>query len=173
MGCFREGVGVGRRGWILGDATFCKIESRQKLLSWKGENMADVRELGASQGGASDVGRQADGAVKMMMAEAAIPIMVERIVDGFDPIRVTLFGSRARGDYTRYSDVDLLVVLDGPIEPMDRRQTRVAIRRALGDLVVAKDIVVTTPDEIERRGNFAGSALYYALREGVTLYERS
>ena len=37
--------------------------------------------------------------VKMMTAEAAIPIMVERIVDGFDPIRVTLFGSRARGDF--------------------------------------------------------------------------
>lgn len=108
----------------------------------------------------------------MMMAEAAIPIMVERIVDGFDPIRVTLFGSRTRGNYTRHSDVDLLVVLDGPIDPMDRRQTRVAIRRALGDLVVAKDIVVTTPDEIERRGDLAGNVLYYALREGVTLYER-
>ena len=135
--------------------------------------MADVRELSASQGGASDAGRQADGAVKMMTAEEAIPIMVERIVDGFDPIWVMLFGSRARGDYTRHSDVDLLVALDGPVDPMDMRQTTVAIRRALGDLVVAKDIVVTTPDEIERRGNFAGNVLYYALREGVTLYERS
>ena len=109
----------------------------------------------------------------MMTAEAAIPIMVERIVDGFDPIRVTLFGSRARGDFTRHSDVDLLVVLDGPIDPMDRRETTIAMRSALGDLVVAKDIVVTTPDEIERRGNFAGNVLYYALREGVTLYERN
>ena len=134
--------------------------------------MADVRELNASQGGASDAGRQANGAVKMMSAEAAIPIMVERIVDGFDPIRVTLFGSRARGDFTWHSDVDLLVVVDGPIDPVDRRETAVAIRRALGGLGVAKDIVVTTPDEIERRGNFAGNVLYYALREGVTLYER-
>ena len=109
----------------------------------------------------------------MMTAEEAIPIMVERIVDGFDPIRVTLFGSRARGDFTRHSDVDLLVVVDGPIDSMDRRQTAVAIRRALGDLVVAKDIVVTTPDEIERRGDLAGNVLYYALREGVPLYERN
>ena len=135
--------------------------------------MADVRELSASQGGASDAGRQANGAVKMMMAEAAIPIMVERIVDGYHPIRVILFGSRARGDYTQYSDVDLLVVLDGPIDLRDKRPTTTAIRRALGGLGVAKDIVVTTPDEIERRGNLAGSALYYALREGVTLYERN
>lgn len=109
----------------------------------------------------------------MMTAEAAIPIMVERIVDGFDPIRVTLFGSRARGDYTRYSDVDLLVVLDGPIDLRDKRDTTVAIRRALGGLGVSKDIVVTTPDEIERRGDLAGNVLYYALREGVTLYERN
>lgn len=135
--------------------------------------MADVRELNASQGGASDAGRQANGAVKMMTAETAIPIMVERIVDGFDPIRVTLFGSRARGDFTRHSDVDLLVVVDGPIDPVDRRETTIAMRHALGDLVVAKDIVVTTPDEIERRGDFAGNVLYYALREGVTLYERN
>ena len=135
--------------------------------------MADVRELSASQGGVSDAGRQADGAVRMMAAEAAIPIMVERIVDGFDPIRVMLFGSRARGDYTQYSDVDLLVVLDGPIDLRDKRETTIAMRSALGGLGVAKDIVVTTPDEIERRGDFAGNVLYYALREGVTLYERN
>ena len=109
----------------------------------------------------------------MMAAEAAIPIMVERIVDGFGPIRVTLFGSRARGDYTRHSDIDLLVVLDGPIDLRDKRDTTVAIRRALGGLGVSKDIVVTTPDEIERRGDLAGNVLYYALREGVTLYERN
>ena len=109
----------------------------------------------------------------MMTAEAAIPIMVERIVDGFNPIRVMLFGSRARGDFTQYSDVDLLVVLDGPIDPLDGRQAVIEIRRALGGLGVSKDIVVTTPDELERRGNFAGNVLYYALREGVTLYERN
>ena len=125
--------------------------------------------------GAAYVTRAASpkGAVKMMAAEEAIPIMVERIVDGFDPIRVTLFGSRARGDYTQYSDVDLLVVLDGPIDLRDKRDTTTAIRRALGGLGVAKDIVVTTPDEIERRGDLAGNVLYYALREGVTLYERN
>ena len=135
--------------------------------------MVGVR--GQALGGAARITRAASpkGVVKMMAAEAAIPIMVERIVDGFDPIRVTLFGSRARGDFTQYSDVDLLVVLDGPIDLRDKRETTIAMRSALGDLVVAKDIVVTTPDEIERRGSFAGNVLYYALREGVTLYERN
>jgi len=41
----------------------------------------------------------------------AINIMVERIVEQFHPLRITLFGSRARGDAGPDSDVDLLVVL--------------------------------------------------------------
>ncbi|HEX4046818.1 MAG TPA: nucleotidyltransferase domain-containing protein, partial [Elusimicrobiota bacterium] len=36
--------------------------------------------------------------------------MVERIVRGFEPEQVILFGSYARGTETRDSDVDLLVV---------------------------------------------------------------
>jgi len=33
--------------------------------------------------------------------------------------RVILFGSRARGDHDRDSDVDLCVVLEGPVHPGD------------------------------------------------------
>lgn len=40
------------------------------------------------------------------------------------------------------------------------------MRRALSDLPVAKDIVVTTPAEIDRRGHLVGSVLRPALREG-------
>ena len=49
----------------------------------------------------------------------------------------------------------------------------VAIRRALADLPVCKDIVVTTPEEITRRGDLIGTVLRPALREGKVLYERS
>jgi predicted nucleotidyltransferase len=37
--------------------------------------------------------------------------MVERIVAKFHPLRIVLFGSRARGTDTPDSDIDLLVVL--------------------------------------------------------------
>ena len=47
------------------------------------------------------------------------------------------------------------------------------IRRALADLPVCKDIVVTTPEEIIRRGDLIGTVLRPALREGKVLYERS
>jgi len=79
--------------------------------------------------------------------------MVERIVAGFQPARILLFGSRARGTDNRWSDVDLLVVMD---EVEDKRRAAVEMGRALGDLSVSKDIVVTTHEEIARRGHVVG-----------------
>ncbi len=100
-----------------------------------------------------------------------MPEVVGRIVESFDPLRVILFGSRARGDAGPDSDVDLLVVMPDGIE--DERRVTVEIRRLLRDMPVAKDVVVTTPEEIERRGDLVGTVLRPALREGKVLYERA
>lgn len=97
-----------------------------------------------------------------------IRTMTDRIVQEFHPLQVILFGSHARGDASSHSDVDLLAVL--PQVP-DKRQAAVAIRRTLADLPICKDIIVTTPDEIARRGNVVGTVLRSALREGQVLYE--
>ncbi len=106
----------------------------------------------------------------MTTIDDALTMMTERIVSGFQPERVILFGSYARGDATSDSDIDLLVVMpDGT----DRRQTAIGIRSTLGGLGVAKDVVVTTPDEITRRGDLIGTVLRPALREGKVLYDRS
>lgn len=95
--------------------------------------------------------------------------MIERIVQQFDPIRIILFGSRARGEARFGSDYDLLVVLP---EVEDKRRTAIAIRRALNSVPASKDIVVTTPEEIASRGNTIGFVLRPALREGKVVYER-
>ena len=102
-------------------------------------------------------------------SETFISTMVDRIVRGFQPSRVVLFGSHARGVATKWSDVDLLVVLPNG---SDKRDTAIEIRRALGDLRVCKDIVVATPEEVARRGHLVGTLLHSALREGTVLYER-
>ncbi len=101
--------------------------------------------------------------------EAAIPLMVDRIVQQFHPRRVVLFGSRAHGTATADSDIDLLVVLD---RVADKRGVAIEIRRVFSDLPVCKDIIVTTPDEIDRRGDLTGSVLRPALREGKVVYEQ-
>jgi len=104
-----------------------------------------------------------------MRYEQSIGEIVRRIVSMFHPLRLILFGSHARGTAGPDSDIDLLVVL--PHAP-DKRRAAVEIRRALADLPVAKDIIVTTPEEIRRRGDLVGSVLRPALREGKVLFER-
>ena len=106
----------------------------------------------------------------MVTMDTAISTMVDRIVGGFHPARVMLFGSQARGDARPDSDVDLLVVMENGA---DRRRIAIEMMRCLSDLTVPKDIVVTTPDEIESRGHLAGTVLRSALREGRVIYDRS
>ena len=83
---------------------------------------------------------------------------------------VLLFGSHARGSAGEWSDVDLLVVMG---DVTDKRRVAIEIRRTLEDLMVSKDIVVTTPDEIAPRGHVMGTVLHTAIREGRVVYERS
>src|ERR1700687_326710 len=104
-----------------------------------------------------------------MKTTAAIEVMVDRIVEQFHPLRVILFGSHARGTAVADSDVDLLVVL---ADVVHKRRATVESARTPGPLPVSKDIIVTTPDEIARRGHLAGSVLRPALQEGKILYEQ-
>lgn len=98
-----------------------------------------------------------------------INAVVGQLVEDFDPLRIVLFGSYARGDFDADSDLDFLVVMpDG----CDRRQMAIAIHHRLKGLSLPKDVVVTTPAEIRRRSNLLGSVLRSALREGKVLYER-
>ena len=53
--------------------------------------------------------------------------------------RVILYGSRARGDSQPDSDWDILVLLDGPVEP----HRTVAIRHRIFQLELETDIVVS------------------------------
>jgi predicted nucleotidyltransferase len=101
--------------------------------------------------------------------DAIIDEMTRRIVERFDPLQVILFGSHARGDAHADSDVDLLVVFP---HVENTRTAAVAILDELRGLGVAKDVVVTTPDEIAAWGKLIGTVLEPALREGRVLYDR-
>jgi predicted nucleotidyltransferase len=105
-------------------------------------------------------------------AASWVPELVGRIVREVDPLKVILFGSRARGDEHAESDIDLLVVMPESWAGAGKRRAAVAVMAALRDLPVAKDVVVTTPEELLRRGAVVGTVLQYALAEGTVLYER-
>ena len=99
-----------------------------------------------------------------------ISIMVDRIVQNFDPVQIILFGSHARGEAHQHSDIDLLVVFS---KCADKREAAIEIRRALQDMPVPKDIIVSTPEELERKRDWIGSVFRYAQQEGVILYDSS
>ena len=102
-------------------------------------------------------------------APDCLPEAIEHIVAGFQPLRIILFGSWARGDARPDSDLDLLVVLPAVD---NKRLATIEILRALNELPVSKDVIVTTPQEIAERGQMLGHVLRPALTEGVVVYER-
>lgn len=103
------------------------------------------------------------------MARSEIQQMVRRIINGFHPEKIILFGSHARGEAGPDSDVDLLVVM-----PFlgSKREKQIEIRLALRGIAVPKDIVVTSPEEFRWRQEIPGTIERPAAREGKVLYAR-
>lgn len=97
----------------------------------------------------------------------ALEELVDRIVSSVNPERIILFGSAARGLMGPDSDLDVLVVKSGQHRRIDVMR---AIRHALRGFPFAVDLVVATPDELERFGNSRALVYYPALREGRELY---
>ena len=96
-----------------------------------------------------------------------VPEIVQRLVEQFAPSRILLFGSVARGDDGRDSDIDLLVVL--PELRFRHHDTAVAMLRSLRDLPVPVDLVVIDLTEREERAAAPG-VVRVALREGAVVY---
>ena len=98
-----------------------------------------------------------------MKAAEVISIMVNRIVEQFQPLQIILFGSQARGDTTKSSDIDLLVIMN---DVLDTRKAAVEMRILLKDMPISKDMVVSTPDEVESLRDVVDTIPYAAIREG-------
>lgn len=96
--------------------------------------------------------------------------MSKRIIENIHPQKIILFGSHARGTAGRDSDVDLLVVV--PLEGSKRKKA-VEIYTLLAGLGLPKDVIVVTPEEIEKYGNVPGTIVKSALDEGKVLYDRA
>ena len=102
------------------------------------------------------------------LAEIAAEV-TRRILETVQPQRVLLFGSSVSGQFTKDSDLDVLVIMRGPVH---RRQLAQAIYRSLHGILTPVDVVVATEQDVQQHGDAIGSILRPALREGQVLYER-
>ena len=102
-----------------------------------------------------------------MIDQTILDNIIRRIVEVADPERIILFGSAARGDMNRHSDVDLLIVKEGE-DPLDLMRQ---IRRNLYGVGAAIDAVVVTPQAIEQYRDSHALIIKPALQEGKVIYE--
>lgn len=102
-----------------------------------------------------------------LVDEQLIENVAHTIVEKFNPQRIVLFGSRARGDAGPESDVDLFV----EIETRDRRATAMQIHRLFGPRNWPMDVIVYTPEDVAQWTGQVGTILYDIEREGRVLYD--
>lgn len=111
----------------------------------------------------------ADVPARPLDAQKTRSEMVRRIVEQFDPDRIVLFGSHARGTGGPDSDVDLLIIM---ASAGSKRKQAAQIDLALAGLGLPKDIIVVTPEEAKTYAETVGTIIRPALREGIVMYGR-
>ncbi len=102
-----------------------------------------------------------------MHDQAVLAEVIRRIVEVADPEKIILFGSAARGDMTRHSDLDLLIIKEGgdALDLMGRIYMR------LHGVGTAVDALVVAPEDVERFKNSHALVFRPALKEGRVIYE--
>jgi predicted nucleotidyltransferase len=106
-------------------------------------------------------------AAKTTVSPELLQEVVRRIVGVAHPDRIILFGSAARGDMSRGSDIDLLIV---KADVAHRGRLAEDIYMALAGVGAAVDVVVVTPQDIDRFKDRVGTIIRPALRDGREIY---
>jgi uncharacterized protein len=106
-------------------------------------------------------------AVWRQLDSGTLDEIIGRVVETTRPDRIILFGSAARGKMGPHSDVDLLVVKSGRYDA-SRLTGRVYMN--LGGIPEAVDIVLVTPEQVERYRRSQSLIIAPALREGRQVY---
>ena len=105
-----------------------------------------------------------------MIEKEKISEIVNKIVFGYNPEKIILFGSYAFGNPNENSDLDLFVIKETDVP---RPERTMQVRKMIYGSMVPIDLIVYTPKEIEESKNNKFSFVYAVLNTGKTLYERA
>lgn len=94
--------------------------------------------------------------------------VVRRVFEAYQPERIYLFGSSARGDTDPDSDYDLLLVVSDTA-PLEHRRSRLAYR-VLWGTGAAADVLVWTRSAFDSRLHLPASLPATVVREGKLLH---
>ncbi len=100
-----------------------------------------------------------------------IQVLVKHIAQNFNPEKVILFDSYAYGQPSKWSDVDVLVVMDTPLD--GEVAAAMSIYNSLPPHWFSIDIVVRSQATIERRIPLGDWFLKEIMHRGKVMYERS
>jgi predicted nucleotidyltransferase len=100
------------------------------------------------------------------IAQDKLDLIIQRIVEVAKPEKIILFGSAVRGAMGPNSDVDLLVIKSGA----NRLDLMGEIYRNLHGVGEPVDVIVATPEDVERYRNSHSLVFAPALKEGRVVY---
>jgi predicted nucleotidyltransferase len=105
------------------------------------------------------------------MDSAAIYKTIRETVQSNLPgARVLLFGSRARGDYDRFSDYDLMVITPYTLAPREKIRWSTLLNHAIVDaLEIPVDILINSEEEVSEKQELLGHIVRTGIREGIAL----
>lgn len=100
--------------------------------------------------------------------KAQIEKLKGRIIQDYNPEKIILFGSLARGDYHEFSDIDMVVI----------KKTEKRFLERLGDVLMLNntemnlECFVYTPEEFATMIKEENPFIEEVLNSGVVLYEK-
>jgi HEPN domain-containing protein/predicted nucleotidyltransferase len=94
----------------------------------------------------------------------------QRIIEGFDPYSIILFGSSASVDESSANDIDIFIVKDTDLSPVARRKV---VEGLIWDRTVPVDIMVYTPREVSALFAMGSPFIEEIMEQGSLLYVRA
>jgi predicted nucleotidyltransferase len=104
-----------------------------------------------------------------MIETGQIKDIVNRIATNYNPVRVILFGSYAKGNHTDDSDLDFILIKDTTVP---RNKRALEVRRLFYGLAISMDFKIYTSSEFNRELANQYSFLSSAIKDSKVLYER-